>query len=64
LDKYLYYDKEENVMFDENGYNVPDIFDWVTTNQLYVFKHKKQTMECVNNEREQVVVLIYPETNY
>ena len=51
-------------MFDENGYNVPDIFDWVTTNQLYVFKHKKQTMECVNNEREQVVVLIYPETNY
>jgi len=64
MEKWLYYDSDENVMFDADGITIPEIFEWVTPNDLYLFKYKKETMEVINNEREEVIVMVYPNTRY
>jgi hypothetical protein len=44
-DRTLYYDIKENVMYDENGHTAYNIFNIITPNELYLFKHKKETMD-------------------
>jgi hypothetical protein len=36
--KYFYYFEEENIIIDENGQIVYDIFRYITPSQLYLFK--------------------------
>lgn len=59
----LYLDKKLNVMFDCNGIVVIDIFRWVTPNELYLFKKKKESMTFVKSD-DLVVELIYPYLDY
>ena len=59
----LYLDKEANVMFDCNGVTVYDIYNYVTPNQLYLFKTKQESMSFVKDE-DLVVELIYPYLEY
>ncbi len=40
----LFYDKENNVFTDEDGYIIWYIFDFITPNDLYMFKKNRQYM--------------------
>lgn len=40
----LFYNKEKNLFEDEGGFIVWDIFNWITPNDLYLFKHYKEDM--------------------
>lgn len=54
----LYYDEDKNVMTDDDGFIVHDIYKIITPNQLYLFKAKKQSM-LVTGKNGLVVELIY-----
>ena len=56
----LYYDSDNNAMFDCDGNVVWDIFNVITPAQLYVFKKLKQWM-LVQGVHNQPVELCYPE---
>lgn len=57
----LYYDCEENVMFDADGYIVFDIFRLITPSQLQIFK-EGQTWMMVQGKNGLAIELIYPDS--
>ena len=58
-DRTLYYDIEANVIYDEHGINLFNIFSVITPNDLYLFKKKKETIE-VRGTNGRMVELIWP----
>lgn len=54
-----YYDDERNVMIDEDGTEIFNIFEIIPPNMLYLFKTKKQDM-FVYGVDGQYVELVYP----
>jgi len=48
LNRKLHYDEVENVMYDEYGDIVFNIFSIITPNDLYLFKKKKEYMVVTN----------------
>ena len=54
-----YYDDERNVMIDEDGTEIFNIFEIISPNMLYLFKTKKQDM-FVYGVDGQYVELVYP----
>ena len=40
----FYYDEENNVIHDDEGFDRPDIFSIISPNMLYLFKTKKKSM--------------------
>lgn len=58
----LYYDKDKNVMMDDAGFVVFDIFHIISPNTLYLFKTKKEDMFVYGTDG-QPVVLIYSTPN-
>lgn len=61
----IFYDSERNVFMDEGGYIVYNIYDYVTPNQLFIFREKQDDMFFKNySDRMESMVyveLIYPE---
>ena len=56
----FYYDPERNVMIDECGFTVFDIFDYIKPSVLFLFKKNKQYMTTWTRWGD-MVELIYPE---
>ena len=56
----LYYDKENNIMIDEWGEPVFNIFEIITPNTLHLFKQHKDYMVARTLSGE-LVELMYPE---
>ena len=46
----LFYDPGENIMFDESGFIVFNIFDFINPNIFFLFKTKKQDMLTHNKD--------------
>jgi hypothetical protein len=59
-DNVLYYDKERNIMIDDGGFEVTNIFSIVAPYLLNLFKMKKESM-CCFGRAGQIVELVYPE---
>lgn len=47
INRTLYYDEEANVMYDEYGITVFNIFSIISPNDLYLFKKEKKTRVVV-----------------
>jgi hypothetical protein len=61
--KLLFYDIENNIMIDEDGRPVFDIFKFISPGVLFLFKQNKENMMVmidVNN----YVELIYPDSEF
>lgn len=60
----IFYDKDNNWFVDEDGAIIYDILTWVTADELYLFKHKKQNMlvPMIDN-RNFGVEMYYPNEN-
>ena len=56
----LFYNPETNVISDECGFMVFDIFNIVTPNRLFLFKQQKQHMSTWNDFGD-LIVLYYGE---
>jgi hypothetical protein len=56
----LFYDDVRNVMIDCGGFIVWNIFDYISPNDLYLFKTHKEDMVVVNNSGQRIE-LIWPE---
>lgn len=56
----FYYDKDKNVMIDEGGYAMFNIFNYVTPSQLMFFKSTKESMAFFGTDGNKVE-LIYPD---
>jgi len=56
----LYYDDNQNIMFDEMGNNVFDIFRYVSPLAYYLFLKNKEYM-CIETSPGCFVELTYPE---
>ena len=56
----LYYDTEHNLMMDEDGFLVYNIYDYITPSMLFLFLKKKETMIFEISSRC-FVELVYPE---
>lgn len=56
----LYYDVEKNLIFDEGGYTVYNIFGIITPQALLLFQQKKEDMFFYGVEG-QLVELYYPD---
>lgn len=48
--KTLWYDKSNNILIDEDGFVVHDIFEYITPNELALFKLKEEWMLIRNIE--------------
>lgn len=61
----LYYDEENNVFIDGEGEVVFEIFEIITPNDLYLFKHN-QTDTIVNHSTlpGMLVVLYWPDQDF
>lgn len=53
------YDREKNVMVDEGGFIIFNIFSIITPNILYLFKKEQQNM-VVPDINGDLVELVYP----
>ena len=56
----LYYDTEHNLMADEDGFLVYNIYDYITPSMLFLFLKKKETMIFEIRSRC-FIELVYPE---
>ncbi len=56
----LYYDKEQNLFTDEDGYIIYHIFGIVTPNDIYLFKLHKEYM-LLKGVHGEMVELIWPD---
>ena len=56
----LYYDERDNVMIDEWGQIVFNIFEIITPSILALFKHKKEYMIVYGKKYNHPIELIYP----
>jgi hypothetical protein len=59
--KALYYNLEDNLMFDADGKTIIDIFRIISPNDLFLFKKNKEWM-IVRGVSGDPVELIYPES--
>lgn len=59
-DRTIYYDIEANVMYDEYGKIMYNIFSLVSPNDLYLFKRNKKTMD-VYDQAGGHVELVWPD---
>jgi len=57
-----YYNKEKNIMIDEDGFEIFNIFNIISPNSLFLFKYKKDDM-FVFGTSGKVVELIYPDND-
>jgi len=57
--RFFYYNKKENILFDSNGVLIIDIFEWVTPNDLCLFKKSKKSKTVHVNEHLKII-LVYP----
>ena len=58
----LYYDIHYNQFTDEDGMEIDFIFDYITPDELSLFRHNQETMQVWCHGRQDVVVeLVYPE---
>ena len=58
----LFYDVEANMFIDEDGFVVPLIFELITPNDLFLFKHSREYMIVDHKTLPGVVIeLYYPE---
>jgi hypothetical protein len=60
LDRTLYYDVEANLMYDECGKEMFNIFSLIRPNDLYLFKKNKETME-VYGRNGGLIELVWPD---
>lgn len=58
---YLYYDKEENIMIDEDGFVIHQINKLVHPNYMYLFFKNKEDMIVPGNNHPVTMGLVYPE---
>jgi hypothetical protein len=56
----LYYDIKKNLFFDDDSFEVWNLFSIVSPNMVYLFKHKKEDM-LVYGVTGELVELIWPE---
>jgi len=56
----FFYYEEQNLMFDEDGFPVFNIFEYITPNEFFIFKTNKEYMIIIEPNRP-VIELIYPE---
>jgi hypothetical protein len=54
-----YYNEEKNIMIDEDGQEIFNIFSIITPNALYLFKENKEDM-FVYGIHGELVELVYP----
>jgi len=61
----LFYDKELNSFYDEDGFPIWNIFDFITPNDLFLFHHHKEYMlvPCTGIP-EAYCELFYPEDDW
>ncbi|MDF2800256.1 MAG: hypothetical protein K0S61_159 [Anaerocolumna sp.] len=59
-EKAYYYDEKQNLLTDEEGEEIVDIFSIISPNSLYLFKAKKKDM-LVYGVTGNLVGLIYPD---
>ena len=55
----LYYDSIRNIMTDDMGYIVYNIFDYMTPNDLFMLRKNKKDMLIEHNRYGQFVEVIY-----
>ncbi len=56
----LFYDKERNCFYDEDGFYVWNIYKYITPNMLFLFKKKKEYMSF-EVKKGVFIELFYPE---
>lgn len=56
----FYYDRETNLMFDDGGYIIWNIYDYISPQMFYLFKTNMEDMVVYGNQG-QVVELFYPD---
>lgn len=57
----MYYDKEQNVFMDADGFVIFNLFTYITPNDLMLFKRNKEDMEVLSVSGEYFIELVYPE---
>lgn len=57
----MYYDDKNNVMIDADGFPIFNIFDYITPNELFMFKRNKETTMVLSTSGEAFIELVYPE---
>jgi hypothetical protein len=55
----LYYNIERNIMEDEGGYEIPNLFSIISPNAFYLFRKKKEDM-VVYGVNGRIIELLYP----
>lgn len=56
----MYYDFDDNIFYDENGYPIFDLFEYITPNELYLFKKTREDYFALRPNGD-YVEMIYPE---
>ena len=51
---YLFYDEEENVMMDECGFVITNIFNIISPNALFLFKRLREDLFVVGTHGQNV----------
>jgi len=54
----FFYDEKNNVFYDEGGYVVFNISNFVTPNMLYLFRYYKESV-CVKSQYGYSIILEY-----
>ena len=56
----LFYDEVKNIMVDEGGFMIFDIFSIISPNVYYLFKYHKEDM-ITRDKKGNIIELIWPE---
>ena len=56
---YFFYNHEENLLVDENGFRVYSIYEYITPNELLLFKHHQQDWAFLSRKGDMIVELIW-----
>jgi hypothetical protein len=56
----IFYYPEENVFKDSKDRVIFEMLKLVTPNEIFLFKHKKETTEIINRKYGIIVKLLYP----
>ena len=59
LNRSLYYDKASNIFYDELGNLVFNIFDIITSNDLFLFKKRKSNIIIKGIIKDSIIKIIY-----
>jgi tRNA(Ile)-lysidine synthase TilS/MesJ len=55
----FYYEPEQNIICDDDGFIMFNVFQFITPQQLLLFKHKKDDMRVIGKNGE-TIDLLYP----